>query len=75
METPSNAPNKQKAGEALVAATTQALQVVPSTSLTSLSGAATTTTPRSIDPVVDTRRITSTQDAPLMELSTLLGTL
>ncbi|KAL0421055.1 UNVERIFIED_CONTAM: hypothetical protein Slati_3128400 [Sesamum latifolium] len=38
METPSNTPNKQKAGEAPAAATTQALQVVLSAPLTSLSG-------------------------------------
>ncbi|KAL0461154.1 UNVERIFIED_CONTAM: hypothetical protein Slati_0003000 [Sesamum latifolium] len=60
METPSNAPNKQKAGEAPAAATTQALQVVPSASLTSLSGMTTTATPRSIDPAADAPRITAT---------------
>ncbi|KAL0402469.1 UNVERIFIED_CONTAM: hypothetical protein Slati_4276800 [Sesamum latifolium] len=76
METPSNAPNKQKAREAPAAATTQALQVVPSASLNSLSEMTRTATPMSIDPTADTPRITATQDAPPMELSpTLLGTL
>ncbi|KAL0366877.1 UNVERIFIED_CONTAM: hypothetical protein Sradi_3577800 [Sesamum radiatum] len=53
METPSNAPNKQKAGE-MPAVTTQALQVVPSASLTSLSGTAVTAMRRSTDPATDT---------------------
>ncbi|KAL0427973.1 UNVERIFIED_CONTAM: hypothetical protein Slati_2972100 [Sesamum latifolium] len=75
METPSNAPNKQKA-EAPTAATTQALQVISSASLISLSRTTTTATPRSTDPVADTPRITATQDTPPVELSsTLLGTL
>ncbi|KAL0303258.1 UNVERIFIED_CONTAM: hypothetical protein Sradi_6193900 [Sesamum radiatum] len=64
METPTNTPNKQKAGEAPTA-TTQDLQVVPSASLTSLSGAATTATPRSTDPTIDTFRITVFSDAHL----------
>ncbi|KAL0405624.1 UNVERIFIED_CONTAM: hypothetical protein Slati_3876300 [Sesamum latifolium] len=76
METPSNPPNKQKAGEAPSAADTQALQVVPNAPLTSLSGTATIATPRSTNPAADTPRVTVTQDAPPMELSpTLLGTL
>ncbi|KAL0445417.1 UNVERIFIED_CONTAM: hypothetical protein Slati_2264400 [Sesamum latifolium] len=76
MKTHSNAPNKQKAGQAPVAATTQALQVVPSASLTSQSETTTTTMPRSTDPGVDTPRITATQDAPPVEFSpTLLGSL
>ncbi|KAL0402074.1 UNVERIFIED_CONTAM: hypothetical protein Slati_4237300 [Sesamum latifolium] len=62
METPSNAPNKQKVGEA-PAATTQALQVVPSAPLAPLSRIAATTTPRSTDPAIDTPRITVTPDA------------
>ncbi|KAL0401762.1 UNVERIFIED_CONTAM: hypothetical protein Slati_4206100 [Sesamum latifolium] len=75
MKTPSNPPNKQT-GEAPAAATTQALQVIPSAPLTSLSGTTTTTTPRLTDPVADIPRITVTQDAPPMELSsTLLETL
>ncbi|KAL0420480.1 UNVERIFIED_CONTAM: hypothetical protein Slati_3070900 [Sesamum latifolium] len=68
METPTNAPNKQKAGEA-PAATTQALQVVPSMSLTSLSRTATTATPRSTDPAADTPRIIVSPDASPVELS------
>ncbi|KAL0373418.1 UNVERIFIED_CONTAM: hypothetical protein Sradi_3257500 [Sesamum radiatum] len=76
METPSNAPNKQKTGEAPAAATTQALQVVPSAFLTSLSGTTTTATPRSADPATDAPRITATQITPPVELSlSLLGTL
>ncbi|KAL0413868.1 UNVERIFIED_CONTAM: hypothetical protein Sradi_1588500 [Sesamum radiatum] len=76
MEIPSNALNKQKGGEAPTAATTQALQVVLSVSLTSLSRTTTTATPRSTDTAADTPRITATQDAPPLELSpTLLGTL
>ncbi|KAL0456224.1 UNVERIFIED_CONTAM: hypothetical protein Slati_0961600 [Sesamum latifolium] len=76
METPSNLPNKQKAGEAPAAATTQALQVVPSAPLAFLSVTTTTATPRSTDPAADTPRITVTQDTPCVELSpTLLGTL
>ncbi|KAL0440249.1 UNVERIFIED_CONTAM: hypothetical protein Slati_2507900 [Sesamum latifolium] len=76
METPSNPPNKQKAREAPAAATTQALQVVPSAPLTSLSGTTTTATPRSTDPAADTPRIPVTQDALPVELSpTLIGTL
>ncbi|KAL0443941.1 UNVERIFIED_CONTAM: hypothetical protein Slati_2116800 [Sesamum latifolium] len=55
---------------------TQALQVVPSASLTSLSGVAAIATPRSTDPAADTPRITAAQDTPPVELSpTLLGTL
>ncbi|KAL0437546.1 UNVERIFIED_CONTAM: hypothetical protein Sradi_0462500 [Sesamum radiatum] len=73
---PSNPPNKQKAGEAPTAATTQALQVVPSASLTSLARATTTTALRPADPAADTPRITVVQDAPPVELSpALLGTL
>ncbi|KAL0288333.1 UNVERIFIED_CONTAM: hypothetical protein Sradi_7100000 [Sesamum radiatum] len=68
MEMPTNAPNKQKAREAPAAATTQALQVVPSASLTSLSGATTTTAPRPADLVADIPRITAVQDAPPVEL-------
>ncbi|KAL0458849.1 UNVERIFIED_CONTAM: hypothetical protein Slati_0512100 [Sesamum latifolium] len=76
METPSNAPNKQKAREAPAAATSQALQIVPSASMTSLSGMSTTATPRLIDPTADTPRITVAQDTPPVELSlTLLETL
>ncbi|KAL0355716.1 UNVERIFIED_CONTAM: hypothetical protein Sradi_4018500 [Sesamum radiatum] len=52
-----------------------ALQVVPSTSLTSLSGTTTTAKPRSTDPTADIPRITATPDAPPVELSpTLLAT-
>ncbi|KAL0374126.1 UNVERIFIED_CONTAM: hypothetical protein Sradi_3328300 [Sesamum radiatum] len=70
------APNKEKAGEAPVAATTQALQVVPSMSLTSLAGATTTATLRPADLADDAPRIIVVQDTPLVELSpTLLGTL
>ncbi|KAL0444750.1 UNVERIFIED_CONTAM: hypothetical protein Slati_2197700 [Sesamum latifolium] len=76
MKTPNNTPNKQKAGEIPAAATTQALQVVPSASLAYLSGATMTIMPRSTDPAADAPRITATQDAPPVELSpTLLGTL
>ncbi|KAL0427110.1 UNVERIFIED_CONTAM: hypothetical protein Slati_2885800 [Sesamum latifolium] len=67
METPSNAPNKQKAGEAPAAAT-QALQVVQSASMTSLFGTTATTTSRSTDPATDTSRTTITPDAPPVEL-------
>ncbi|KAL0404540.1 UNVERIFIED_CONTAM: hypothetical protein Sradi_2094800 [Sesamum radiatum] len=69
---PSNAPNKQKAGEAPAAATTHTLQVVPSASLTSLAGATTTAAPRPADPAADTPRITAVQDAPPVELSPAL---
>ncbi|KAL0287068.1 UNVERIFIED_CONTAM: hypothetical protein Sradi_7132200 [Sesamum radiatum] len=73
---PSNAPNKQKVGEAPAAATTQALQVVPITSLTSLAGATATAPPRPANPVADALRITAVQDAPPVELSPALrGTL
>ncbi|KAL0415852.1 UNVERIFIED_CONTAM: hypothetical protein Slati_3417100 [Sesamum latifolium] len=76
METPSHGPNKQKAGEAPAAATTQALQVVPSASLASLSETTKTATPRSADPAADAPRITATLDAPPVELSaSLLRTL
>ncbi|KAL0292948.1 UNVERIFIED_CONTAM: hypothetical protein Sradi_6963900 [Sesamum radiatum] len=76
METHSNPPNEQKAGEVPAVATTQALQVVPSAPVTSLSETTTTTTPRSTDPAADIPRITVIQDAPPMELSpTLLGIL
>ncbi|KAL0446077.1 UNVERIFIED_CONTAM: hypothetical protein Slati_1735600 [Sesamum latifolium] len=69
MKTPSNTPNKPKAGEAPAAATTQALQVVPSAPLTSLSGMTTTAMPRSTEPAANTPRIIATQDAPPVELS------
>ncbi|KAL0430848.1 UNVERIFIED_CONTAM: hypothetical protein Sradi_0710800 [Sesamum radiatum] len=73
---PSNAPNKQKVGEAPAAATNQALQVVPSTSLTSLAGVTTITAPRPADLAADAPRITAMQDAPPVELSpALLGSL
>ncbi|KAL0373517.1 UNVERIFIED_CONTAM: hypothetical protein Sradi_3267400 [Sesamum radiatum] len=75
MERPNKAPNKQKVGET-PAVTTQALQVVPSVSLTSFSGIAATTTPRLTDLATDTPRITATPDAPPAKLSwNLLGTL
>ncbi|KAL0412192.1 UNVERIFIED_CONTAM: hypothetical protein Slati_3808900 [Sesamum latifolium] len=75
METPSNAPNKQKAGEA-PAATTQTLQVVPRASLTSLSRTAETATSRSTDLATDAPRTTISPDTPPVELSpNLLGTL
>ncbi|KAL0434957.1 UNVERIFIED_CONTAM: hypothetical protein Sradi_0203600 [Sesamum radiatum] len=75
METPVNTPNKQKAGDA-PGATTQALQVVPSAFLSSLSGTAVTVTPRSRDPATDAPSITVTPDAPPAELPpNLLGTL
>ncbi|KAL0303166.1 UNVERIFIED_CONTAM: hypothetical protein Sradi_6184700 [Sesamum radiatum] len=75
METLVNTPNKQKAGDA-PAATTQALQVVPSVPLSSLFGTAATATPRSKDPATDALRITVIPDAPSAELSlNLLETL
>ncbi|KAL0407310.1 UNVERIFIED_CONTAM: hypothetical protein Slati_4044900 [Sesamum latifolium] len=75
METPTNAPNKQKAGEMPVV-TIQALQVVPNAPLTSFFRTAATMMPRSTDPATDTPRITVSPDAPPMELSpNLLGTL
>ncbi|KAL0288180.1 UNVERIFIED_CONTAM: hypothetical protein Sradi_7103300 [Sesamum radiatum] len=64
METPTNAPNKQKAREAPVA-TTQVLQVVPSTSLTPLSGTVTTTMLKSTNQTVDTPRIIVSPDPPM----------
>ncbi|KAL0458620.1 UNVERIFIED_CONTAM: hypothetical protein Slati_0489200 [Sesamum latifolium] len=67
MKTPSNAPNKQKTGEA-PAATTQALQVVPSVPLTPLSGTTTTAAPRSTDPAAKAPRITTTHDALPVEM-------
>ncbi|KAL0312773.1 UNVERIFIED_CONTAM: hypothetical protein Sradi_5676600 [Sesamum radiatum] len=69
---PSNELNKQKVGEAPAAATTETLQVVPSTSLTSLTGATTTATPRLADTVVEAPRIIVGQDAPPAELSPAL---
>ncbi|KAL0320060.1 UNVERIFIED_CONTAM: hypothetical protein Sradi_5267500 [Sesamum radiatum] len=60
METPDNLPNKQKAGEALAAATTQALQVVPGAPLTPLFGAAAVASPRSENSAADAPRIVIT---------------
>ncbi|KAL0435228.1 UNVERIFIED_CONTAM: hypothetical protein Sradi_0230700 [Sesamum radiatum] len=76
MEIPNNLPNKQKAGEAPAAATTQALQVVPGAPLTPLFGIATAASPRWANPASEAPRIVITQDAPHLELSpTLLETL
>ncbi|KAL0444773.1 UNVERIFIED_CONTAM: hypothetical protein Slati_2200000 [Sesamum latifolium] len=74
METPS-APSRQKA-RPIPVVTTQALQVVSSTSLTPISGSMPTATPRSTDPPVDPPRTTISSDAPPVELSSnLLGTI
>ncbi|KAL0286816.1 UNVERIFIED_CONTAM: hypothetical protein Sradi_7138600 [Sesamum radiatum] len=68
MEIPTNTLNKQKAGEAS-AATTQALEVVPSAPLASLTGRAATIALRSTDPTTDTPRITVNPNSLPAELS------
>ncbi|KAL0405961.1 UNVERIFIED_CONTAM: hypothetical protein Slati_3910000 [Sesamum latifolium] len=74
METP-NTPGKQKVGETPIV-TTQALQVVWSTSLTPISRLTATATPRSVDHAADLPRITVSPDAPSVELSSnFLGTI
>ncbi|KAL0407614.1 UNVERIFIED_CONTAM: hypothetical protein Sradi_1695800 [Sesamum radiatum] len=75
MKTHTNAQGKQKAGETPIF-TTQALQIVSSTSLTPILGLTTTTTPRPANPAADPPMITISPDAPFVELySNLLGTI